>query len=528
VPNEDGAVIFLSEDSVNNDGETFLVPFYVFAERIARSTTTNIEIFVMDGCYKNDICRSYSSFLRDYLWQMFPRATTTSIWVRSSEESDATITLAEMYARMLLCSHLICVTGDMECALAASIKQGGYSSVLFRKSGRVNIEQVFQPNYSKYLLFIPTEHIPTLSFHKTQKKVRIADFIKFAHQSPPDISECSYLRGRVGKWVQDMRYAEAAQYKTPISYYAGKADRQFVPTNDQPYRLPTTYKWVDTLNPGCQTELVSLEGMCAVLQHLGLGRIFFAGDSLTWNHAQSMHKLLGASDDAGDGISLESWVVPFNCKDGYTIQVQAARNDELSDVDEETKCDHGGVCMPWVREYVSNPVPTLLVANTGAHIHDIERFRVTFDSFLETIDKVGRPDDIVYFRTSVPGHRDCMKEGIAPFNNFREYQARETKKWNWNMFVMHNDYVDRTLNNRNALGNGRIHIRVLDVYPITVLRPDGHASSLDCQNQCDRQDDCLHYSLPGPADWWSHLLYSNLLDVLRSKRKREEDGTKNE
>ena len=42
-------------------------------------------------------------------------------------------------------------------------------------------------------------------------------------------------------------------------------------------------------------------------------------------------------------------------------------------------------------------------------------------------------------------------------------------------------------------------IELLDVYPMTVLRRDGHTGGIDCAD-CGR-DDCLHYSLPGPIDW---------------------------
>ncbi|KAL7538462.1 hypothetical protein ACHAXR_008572 [Thalassiosira sp. AJA248-18] len=39
---------------------------------------------------------------------------------------------------------------------------------------------------------------------------------------------------------------------------------------------------------------------------------------------------------------------------------------------------------------------------------------------------------------------------------------------------------------------------------MTILRPDGHRTP---------NKDCLHYLLPGPVDWWNHLLFSNLLEL---------------
>jgi len=539
LPDEDGAIIYISENDFSNDG-TFLVPFYMFAERIARSTATNIQIFITEECYSNYICKVYSASLKDYLYEMYPRALTTIDRIDPTGKGEtyagtAGITPAQIYGRLLLCSHLICATGDMECTYAALMKYGGYSTIMMRGPQRALLEELVNPNL-KYLQLISTENVPTLPLYGFQNEenapvpnMDVDQLVRqFALQSPPDTNECRHLRGRAGHWFQDMEYAKLAQYKRPISFYAGKADREFIPTEDEPFRLPTTYKWVDTLYPDCQTQLVTLEGMCNVMQRLGLRRLLFLGDSLTYHASQSMHKLLGALGDADFGNGrLKGFVYPFECSGGNEIQLQLIRNDELNNLDNEPKnnepnCEQKGFCWRWLEDYVSNPAPTLVVANTGGHIHDIGRFRTAFDSFVETIDSVNRPDDVVFFRTSVPGHRDCMKKGIKPFIDHHEYMERETKKWNWNMFVKHNNYVDRQLTDRDARGAGRAHIEILDVYPMTVLRPDGHASSPDCGNNCGREDDCLHYSLPGPVDWWNHLLYSNLLDLAREKEEMRE------
>lgn len=52
-------------------------------------------------------------------------------------------------------------------------------------------------------------------------------------------------------------------------------------------------------------------------------------------------------------------------------------------------------------------------------------------------------------------------------------------------------------------------IQLLDVFPVTILRPDGHRSAPQKCIGCPT-DDCLHYILKGPPDWWNHLLFSNL------------------
>mmetsp|Transcript_956 Transcript_956/g.1355 ORF Transcript_956/g.1355 Transcript_956/m.1355 type:complete len:107 (+) Transcript_956:610-930(+) len=49
----------------------------------------------------------------------------------------------------------------------------------------------------------------------------------------------------------------------------------------------------------------------------------------------------------------------------------------------------------------------------------------------------------------------------------------------------------------------RFDIHWLNVFPSAVLRRDGHVGF----------GDCLHYSIPGPTDWWAHFFHSALLDV---------------
>lgn len=41
----------------------------------------------------------------------------------------------------------------------------------------------------------------------------------------------------------------------------------------------------------------------------------------------------------------------------------------------------------------------------------------------------------------------------------------------------------------------------------------GGADCKDC-----KRNDCLHYSLPGPIDYWNHLMLSNLVDTASDHR----------
>ena len=85
----------------------------------------------------------------------------------------------------------------------------------------------------------------------------------------------------------------------------------------------------------------------------------------------------------------------------------------------------------------------------------------------------------------------------------------------------YNDKLIRTLEERrNSLKHNQIHakplmIESLDVLPMTILRRDGHIGD-EFRPAAIPKGDCLHYALPGPVDWWNHLLFNNLNDVVAS------------
>ena len=61
-------------------------------------------------------------------------------------------------------------------------------------------------------------------------------------------------------------------------------------------------------------------------------------------------------------------------------------------------------------------------------------------------------------------------------------------------------------------------LHALDVYPMSILRRDGHVGGKDCR-QCSVANDCFYYSLPGPSDWWNHLMLSNIVDMNTRSEK---------
>ena len=162
---------------------------------------------------------------------------------------------------------------------------------------------------------------------------------------------------------------------------------------------------------------------------------------------------------------------------------------------------------------------TLLVLNQGAHFHSVETFSESLEKFIEIFKVIGRPDDIVVYRSTVPGHKDCWDDPPRTAKTVTNMtyelflQRYATTQYDWNLFDEYNQYARHTLqkafssttgtgNNYNSAS--RIHFHYLNVYNMTVLRYDQHV----------KQNDCLHYTLPGPVDFWNHLLFTNLHDMM--------------
>lgn len=241
---------------------------------------------------------------------------------------------------------------------------------------------------------------------------------------------------------------------------------------------------------------------------LQLQRIFFVGDSETFQMLRSFWQLM-ATDGQPSIIQIQTRQKEPRDWNGYetkyksfsrelicgefTLEVVFVRNDNLRDLGKDFYHQN------WMEPYVQNPANTLFVANTGMHTPDQETYQSDLDQFIETVHSLNRPHDMIIFRSSVPGHANC-KRHKQPLASASEIPPDSL--YQWGSIAGYNQYTKRKLSN---LGSSWVF---LDVYPITILRPDGHKSP-------DR--DCLHYHLPGPPDWWNHLMFSNLFDLARHK-----------
>jgi hypothetical protein len=143
----------------------------------------------------------------------------------------------------------------------------------------------------------------------------------------------------------------------------------------------------------------------------------------------------------------------------------------------------------------------LLVVNGGAHYHTFRGFREMLDDFADNFHP-RNSNDLIWFRTTGPGHKDCFNNTLGRFPaNYSEFERFfGTSKFGWDQFQYFNAYAETRLHDTS--------VRILRVHNMTALGVDGHKSATDC----------LHYELPGVVDWWNHLLYTNLLDLALRRR----------
>lgn len=475
------------------------LPNWVYAMHIPRSST-NVAIVVSPTCAKfGDGCTLHAQELYHFFHTLYPRADITYNVITST---------SSWYMRMITADVLVCPPGE-GCLLPA-IARDAYTYIYEKTS----------PTVSTWLTCTPDNYLNRLTVPKY----------------PPVFlqGDCRHLRARIGAWTADMALAPSLQYSSPVDGYLGCADSNFVATAEEPYRPPTTYRWDEGVWATCPVEVMNKAQLCTQMDRLGLKRILFVGDHTTMTQAISLASILGQNDS----ISLNTNVVPNFTKtitcDGTAIgsfDLSYIRNDRLEEPGTTPSpgfpnCGPTNVqyCYPWTGDYSGFAGKQLLIVNTGYHwADDWQGYITNFQNFVGKIDEVAgantiRADDVVMFRTSVPGHKECDFHNVA-YAHYGEYCPRIVNGafWHWwGELPPYNDYAIRIINEWNLLNtvkNGP-NIELLDPWLMTVLRPDGHLSGSDAGPNCVLDPkECMLYSLPGPVDWWNHLLLQQLADI---------------
>lgn len=186
---------------------------------------------------------------------------------------------------------------------------------------------------------------------------------------------------------------------------------------------------------------------------------------------------------------------------------------------------------------LDNPNTTAIVANTGIWMSIMENYTTAVDSLLSWVDSFSHKKDkiLAFFRSTLPGHFQCYPmartdnitadilnfdwahplDEPPPFRDYAEYRqteldvlatANRTSKTinlrNYLGIESYNAYARQLLEKRRSSNRG-IPFHWINTFDSGVLRRDGHRGL----------GDCLHFSFPGPTDWWAHLFHSMLVDL---------------
>ena len=503
-PDHDGldtTIIFVNEN--NNDDDRTL-PLNSYMALIPRSTTN---VYIMTTS-----TNGVAVELQAYLQILLPRAS-----IQTLEES---MIWKDSNMKLILSSPTFICTSE-SCAIPA-LARIQTTILLVPQQSDSWMNQLNRDRMHPTTLWIPdstlvsTQHVTSTSTEFTSPEA------------------CAHARGRAGLWIQDWNMASQLQYKSPLDHIFGFADVRYIPSEDFPYRLPSTHAWQDDVCP--ITIFNTNDSICQLLESNGISRVLLVGDFVTMNQAYSLWKLFEQEDSPKPMMDREpNWEREISCANSHKIIIQYIRNDKMAENDQPVdlpnkiaNCDDV-YCYKWKDKYLDyynedDGRKSLVIFNFGAHFYSEESYTTRMTEFLNLFqqdtrmkERIGK--DLLFYRTTSPGHEYCNRmTANLPFENFQEYRKTITWKYSWDLHDGFNDIADRMIRQFNQqLTNspslmGRQPIHLLDVYPMTVLRRDGHVGGKDCRD-CFVGNDCFYYSLPGPPDWWNHLLLTNLQDL---------------
>ena len=276
---------------------------------------------------------------------------------------------------------------------------------------------------------------------------------------------------------------------------------------DNPVGPWKTWEW-KPFNSSCQFASWNADLFCKLL---AFSTVTIMGDSLSWEHYSSLVQLLGARVHQTDQFR-------SRYEDRNHVQLTCMKSGELR-----------GTKIVWrnvadlnasvVADSIRADFPTVLILNTGAHYRNDT---VLVNGLYEMLPVLKKWEADctrrqlkcnLFWRTSVPGHPDCVNF-TEPVNDFQRMEAfvrspnsynNKTWKyrWMWYDFQRQNQLVLNELEKFDEQYG--LEYQVMDAYYVNLLRPDSHRW---------HQDDCLHSCYPGKMDIYSRML----LHLLQMKR----------
>ena len=259
----------------------------------------------------------------------------------------------------------------------------------------------------------------------------------------------------------------------------------FAPLRAGPYEQTAShdhlYAWVPykgtvaAFNPNGFCELIT-------------ANVLFVGDSLGKQQFEALQVLLGGTKVSSttwypahlesstkaisnDAVAFEACTTQrlFGYIRNDWIDPRTSYADKTLTASSHRKCNSTAVnalCLPWMHSDVLSRFG-LVVMNTGAHFQADSLFSSGVAATVEAL--AAYPHLNVIFRTGVPGYSNCLKHANDP--PFVELPLAEA-------FVeAHPWFESSSVQRQNKIAAELFEARgfaVLDVYPSTVLRMDGH------------------------------------------------------
>jgi hypothetical protein len=306
--------------------------------------------------------------------------------------------------------------------------------------------------------------------------------------------DCVSTRGALGQWMKDDAREHDQQYAMPLHHIWGRTDERYHelvetqgPTfhNGEEHRSATQYHWLDQSST-CQIDYVERQELCQLTEQMGVKRIFFLGDSLTQEQAISLWMLMRVPEPTTilDDSRFERSI---QCSPTHTLHIVFIHNEALletpdpvsmtSDAKKGNCCpDRSCYCYPWFHEYSNFDGRTIVVANPGHSLTTPHAYREALGHFVQHINDSHR-SDLVFLRTSVPGHVQCDMHTIHPYHDIygltlitNQYEKGKPELPAYNLTL------SCAFNHITLTMAKEFDLQVLDIFAMTVLRRDGHLS----------------------------------------------------
>lgn len=247
-------------------------------------------------------------------------------------------------------------------------------------------------------------------------------------------------------------------------------------------------------DPSCESVIEKLEQvhLCdiTIAAQSPEHRILFVGDSISYQMYSSLAMLSSDAVRISEVDQRHRTGSTNVSLCGHKITLTYVRNDYLTT----------GACKYCLDFWQFIPQHDVIVFNRGAHVPDDDTTHAQMIGFVTNLASV-IDNQLVIWRTTVPGHPDCENKSTpTTFETRVPFSTESAKNYKWNVMPKQNELMMEVLSNHS------LKYHVLDAFSMAIDRQDRHHG-----RRADGKVDCLHYCLPGPPDMWSKALIVVLL-----------------